>query len=100
MDQTNELAEMLKAEQKRRQNLQKRLANLIPFSSTHQPKNRRSRKGIPNRSTILKLAMEEFERREKRKLEKGMVRCPSCRLKFKPRSRKKLKQDNDWWPSL
>lgn len=28
--------------------------NLKPFTSENQPKNRRSRKGVPNRSTVLK----------------------------------------------
>jgi hypothetical protein len=84
----------------REQNRLKRLANLKPFTSDYQPKNRRSRKGIPNRSTILKRAMEEFERREKRKQAKGMVRCPACRFRFKPRARKKPKAENDWWSSL
>src|SRR5262249_44061695 len=69
-------------EQQRQELREKRLANLKPFSSAYQPKNRRSRKGISNRSTILKLALEAFERQEKRKREKGMVRCPSCRFRF------------------
>ena len=78
----------------------KRLANLRPFSSEYQPRNRGSRKGIPNRSTILRLWMEEFDKREKRKAAKGCVRCPSCGFKFKPKSRKKPKAQDDWWPSL
>jgi hypothetical protein len=51
------------------------LANLKPFTSENQPPgHRKSRKGIPNRSTVLKLWMKEFEkqkrRREKRRMNK------------------------------
>jgi hypothetical protein len=83
----------------REQNRLKRLANLKPFSSEYQPRNRRSRKGIPNRSTILKQAMEEFERREKIKQAKGTVRCPSCRFRFKPKARKEPKKEEVNWRS-
>jgi hypothetical protein len=55
---------MNSAEQKR----QKSLANLKPFSSDYQPKNRRSRKGIPNRATVLNLYMKEAEKLERRRV--------------------------------
>jgi hypothetical protein len=46
---------------------QRRLANLKPFSSEYQPKKRGSRKGIPNRSTVLKLIMKKVEKQERRR---------------------------------
>jgi hypothetical protein len=50
------------------------LANLKPFSSTHQPANRRSRKGIPNRATILKLYFKEAEKLERRRQRRAVSR--------------------------
>jgi len=52
----------------------RRLANLKPFSSEHQPKNRRSRKGIPNRKTIYNLIMKEFDKQEAREARKAKAR--------------------------
>jgi hypothetical protein len=58
---------MNEAEQRR----QRRNANLELFTSENQPPGwKKSRKGIPNRSTVLKLAMKELEKREKRKARK------------------------------
>lgn len=61
----------------------RRLANLRPFSSTHQPKNRRWRKGIPNRATVHKLMLKEMGKVERRRAKRaaksdGLLREPDA----------------------
>ncbi len=54
-------------EQQRAERRARSLANLVQFTSENQPPgHKKSRKGIPNRATIVKLYFKEADKRQRR----------------------------------
>jgi hypothetical protein len=78
----------------REQKRQRSLANLKPFSSEYQPARRGSRKGIPNRATVLKFYMQQFERQEELKKRAGLKRRRERRRRQKAAAQKRNSYEN------